>query len=111
MAKQGHSFLTADDIRVVRLTPEGEPPTTDLTETEPDGQEVGEIVLRGNLAMKRYFRNEEATKKAFAGGAYHTGDLARRYPDGTFDIVDRAKGASLLFSRSHSSSSRSRASR
>ncbi|GAA5932475.1 hypothetical protein JCM3775_005929 [Rhodotorula graminis] len=91
MAKQGHAFLTADDIRIVRLTPEGEPPTTDLTETAPDGQEVGEIVLRGNLAMKRYFKNEEATKKAFAGGHYHTGDLGIRYPDGTFAIVDRAK--------------------
>ncbi|GAA5852965.1 hypothetical protein JCM9279_000096 [Rhodotorula babjevae] len=91
MAKQGHSFLTADDIRIVRLTPEGEPPTTDLTETAADGKEIGEIVMRGNIVMKRYANNEEATKKAFAGGWYHTGDLGIRYPDGTFAIVDRAK--------------------
>ncbi|BGP36608.1 hypothetical protein JCM10449v2_000509 [Rhodotorula kratochvilovae] len=92
MAKQGHSFLTADDIRVVRLTPEGEPPTSeDLVETAADGQEVGEIIMRGNIVMKGYYGNKEATDKAFIGGWYHTGDLAIRYPDGTFAIVDRAK--------------------
>lgn len=94
MAKQGHSFLTADDIRVVRLTPDGECPTDDLIETAADGQEVGEIVLRGNIVCRGYWHNEEATKKAFAGSFYHTGDLSIRYPDGTFAIVDRAKGAS-----------------
>ncbi|TNY21965.1 AMP-dependent synthetase and ligase [Rhodotorula diobovata] len=91
MAKQGHSFLTADDIRVVRLTPDGECPTDDLIETAADGQEVGEIVLRGNIVCRGYWHNEEATKKAFAGSFYHTGDLSIRYPDGTFAIVDRAK--------------------
>lgn len=96
MARQGFSFLTADDIRVVRLTPEGsspplDPETGDLQEVSPNGEEVGEIVFRGNILMQGYWRKEEATREAFAGGWFHTGDLAVRYPDGTFAIADRAK--------------------
>ncbi|BGP28698.1 hypothetical protein JCM10296v2_000434 [Rhodotorula toruloides] len=88
MARQGYSFLTADDIRVVRLTPEGsEPPidpeTGDLQEVRPNGEEVGEIVFRGNIVMQGYWRKEKATREAFAGGWMHSGDLAVRYPDGT----------------------------
>lgn len=100
MARQGFSFLTADDIRVVRLTPEGsEPPidpeTGDLQEVLPNGQEVGEIVFRGNIIMKGYWKKEEATREAFAGGWFHSGDLGVRYPDGTFAIADRAKDESF----------------
>jgi hypothetical protein len=54
-ARQGHSFRMADDIRVVRLIPEGEEhtvPEGGLKETRIDGSEVGEIVMRGNLVMK-----------------------------------------------------------
>ncbi|GAA6052555.1 hypothetical protein NBRC10513_003352 [Rhodotorula toruloides] len=91
MARQGYSFLTADDIRVVRLTPEGsEPPidpnTGDLQEVTPNGEEVGEIVFRGNIVMQAYWRKEKATREAFAGGWMHSGDLAVRYPDGTLAV-------------------------
>ncbi len=54
----------------------------------PDG-ELGEIVLRGENIFKAYFKNEEATKKAFRGGWFHTGDIGYRAPDGFFYIVDR----------------------
>jgi len=54
----------------------------------PDG-ELGEIVLRGENIFKAYFKNEEATEKAFRGGWFHTGDIGYRAPDGFFYIVDR----------------------
>jgi acyl-CoA synthetase (AMP-forming)/AMP-acid ligase II len=52
---------------------------------------VGEIVIRGEQVLKGYFRNEEGTKKAFDGGWFHTGDMARRDEEGFFYIVDRMK--------------------
>lgn len=52
---------------------------------------VGEIVIRGEQVLKGYFRNEEGTEKAFAGGWFHTGDMARRDDEGFFYIVDRMK--------------------
>ncbi len=52
---------------------------------------VGEIVIRGEQVLKGYFRNEEGTAKAFAGGWFHTGDMARRDEEGFFYIVDRMK--------------------
>lgn len=63
---------------------------------DPDGEEcppgvVGEIVVRGEQVLSGYFRNEEGTKKAFDGGWFHTGDMARRDEEGFFYIVDRMK--------------------
>ncbi len=52
---------------------------------------VGEIVIRGEQVLKGYFRNEEGTPKAFDGGWFHTGDMARRDEEGFFYIVDRMK--------------------
>jgi acyl-CoA synthetase (AMP-forming)/AMP-acid ligase II len=52
---------------------------------------VGEILVRGEQALKGYFRNEEGTKAAFEGGWFHTGDMARRDEEGFFYIVDRKK--------------------
>ena len=52
---------------------------------------VGEIVIRGDQVLKGYFRNEEGTAKAFAGGWFHTGDMAKRDEEGFFYIVDRVK--------------------
>ena len=52
---------------------------------------VGEIVIRGEQVLKGYFRNEEGTKKAFEGGWFRTGDMARRDEEGFFYIVDRMK--------------------
>jgi acyl-CoA synthetase (AMP-forming)/AMP-acid ligase II len=54
----------------------------------PDG-ELGEIVLRGPNILKGYFKNPEATAKAFAGGWFHTGDIGYRDADGFFYIADR----------------------
>jgi fatty-acyl-CoA synthase len=56
-----------------------------------DGRTLGEIILRGNVVMKGYFKNDEATEEAFAGGWFHTGDLAVQHPDGYVEIKDRSK--------------------
>lgn len=56
-----------------------------------NGKSVGEIMLRGNITMAGYLKNEEATHAAFAGGWFHTGDLAVVEPDGYVRITDRAK--------------------
>ncbi len=56
-----------------------------------DGETMGEIMFRGNITMKGYLKNQAATDKTFAGGWFHTGDLAVMYPDGYAKIRDRSK--------------------
>jgi fatty-acyl-CoA synthase len=56
-----------------------------------DGETMGEIMFRGNLTMKGYLRNPQATDEAFAGGWFHSGDLAVMQPDGYVKIKDRSK--------------------
>ncbi len=56
-----------------------------------DGETMGEIMFRGNIVMKGYLKNAKATHEAFAGGWFHTGDLAVQYPDGYLKIRDRSK--------------------
>jgi fatty-acyl-CoA synthase len=56
-----------------------------------DGETMGEIMFRGNITMKGYLKNPKATQEAFAGGWFHTGDLAVQYPDGYIKIKDRSK--------------------
>jgi fatty-acyl-CoA synthase len=56
-----------------------------------DGTTQGEIGMRGNCVMKGYLKNPQATDAAFAGGWFHSGDLAVQHPDGHIQIVDRAK--------------------
>ncbi|KAF8609247.1 acetyl-CoA synthetase-like protein [Ceratobasidium sp. AG-I] len=86
MARQGQAFATADEARIVH-TDSGE----ELRDVPADGKTVGEIVVRGNIVMKEYFRDPEATEKAFKGGHFWSGDLAVRHPDGTIAITDRSK--------------------
>jgi fatty-acyl-CoA synthase len=56
-----------------------------------DGQTLGEVVFRGNIVMKGYLKNETATREAFEGGWFHTGDLGVLHPDGYVKLKDRAK--------------------
>jgi len=56
-----------------------------------DGETMGEIFFRGNIVMKGYLKNPSATREAFAGGWFHTGDLAVLHPDGYVKIKDRSK--------------------
>jgi acyl-CoA synthetase (AMP-forming)/AMP-acid ligase II len=88
MARQGHGFLTSLPVRVVK--PE-EAERGVLIDVARDGKEIGEIVFFGNICAKGYYKDPEATKKLFAGGALHSGDLAVVHPDGSVQIQDRAK--------------------
>jgi len=56
-----------------------------------DGETMGEIMFRGNVTMKGYLKNPAATAEAFAGGWFHSGDLAVMQPDGYIKIKDRSK--------------------
>jgi fatty-acyl-CoA synthase len=56
-----------------------------------DGATIGEIMFRGNVVMKGYLKNKPASDKAFAGGWFHSGDLAVMHPDGYMQIKDRSK--------------------
>jgi fatty-acyl-CoA synthase len=56
-----------------------------------DGETLGEIFFRGNIVMKGYLKNRAASDEAFAGGWFHTGDLAVLHPDGYVKIRDRSK--------------------
>jgi acyl-CoA synthetase (AMP-forming)/AMP-acid ligase II len=87
MARQGHGFVTSLPIRVIKPgQPEGV-----MIDVAKDGKEVGEIVFFGNICAKGYYKNPEATRELFAGGALHSGDLAVWHPDGSAQIQDRAK--------------------
>ncbi|KAF3770204.1 hypothetical protein M406DRAFT_59276 [Cryphonectria parasitica EP155] len=87
MARQGHGFVTSLPVRVVKSDqPEGV-----LVDVAKDGKEIGEIVFFGNICAKGYFKDPEATRKLFAGGGLHSGDLAVCHPDGSIQILDRAK--------------------
>ncbi|MBE7523358.1 MAG: acyl-CoA synthetase [Burkholderiales bacterium] len=62
-----------------------------MTEVPRDGETMGEIMFRGNITMKGYLKNPNATAEAFAGGWFHSGDLAVLQPDGYVKIKDRSK--------------------
>ena len=82
LARQGQGYVTADLVRVV---------DENMEDVPRDGETMGEIVMHGNMVAKGYFENEEATEEAFAGGWYHSGDIAVWHPDGYADIKDRDK--------------------
>jgi fatty-acyl-CoA synthase len=83
MARQGVQYLTLDRQRVA------DPAT--LRDVPADGETIGELLLRSNTLMKGYLQNPAATDEAFAGGWFHTGDLAVMHPDGYAEIKDRSK--------------------
>ena len=56
-----------------------------------DGETMGEVMMRGNIVMKGYLKNPQATQEAFHGGWFHTGDLGVLYPDGYIQLKDRSK--------------------
>ena len=56
-----------------------------------DGETMGEVLMKGNIVMKGYFKNPEATAQAFAGGWFHSGDLGVLHPDGYIELKDRSK--------------------
>ncbi|AII03278.1 AMP-binding protein [Rhodococcus opacus] len=88
LARQGVGMLTADHTRVVRTAPDAQGQLVDVV---ADGAEMGEIVMRGNLVMKGYYRDDSGTTDAFAGGWFHSGDLGVMHPDGYIQLLDRAK--------------------
>jgi fatty-acyl-CoA synthase len=83
MARQGVSYATAEGMMVA----DG----ATLAPVPRDGTTMGEVMLRGNTIMKGYLKNPRATGAAFAGGWFHTGDLAVWHPDGYIEIKDRSK--------------------
>ncbi|KAE9410941.1 acetyl-CoA synthetase-like protein [Gymnopus androsaceus JB14] len=91
IARQGHSFATAGDTRVVYRAEESPKGPVELVDVPKDGKTMGEIVTRGNIVMKEYFNDPDATKKAFRGGYFGSGDLAVMYPDGSAAVLDRSK--------------------
>jgi fatty-acyl-CoA synthase len=62
-----------------------------MRDVSADGESIGEMILRGNTVMKGYLKNPSASGAAFAGGWFHTGDLAVTHADGYVEIKDRAK--------------------
>lgn len=94
MARQGHGFVTSLPVRVVKHREDDEDNNNKesaLVDVARDGKEIGEIVFVGNICAKGYYKDPEATRKLFAGGALHSGDLAVWHPDGSVQILDRAK--------------------
>ena len=83
MARQGVRYIALESLAVM------DPDT--MTTLPPDGATMGEVMMRGNVVMKGYLKDPEATRKAFAGGWFHTGDLAVTYPDGYIQLKDRSK--------------------
>jgi len=81
-ARQGVELLTSGDLRV--LDDNG-------VEVPHDGETIGEICVRGNVVMKGYYSDPEATAHAFRGGWMHTGDAAVVHPDGYAEVRDRIK--------------------
>jgi fatty-acyl-CoA synthase len=81
--RQGVRYALEEGMTV--MDPEG------MREVPADGQTMGEIMFRGNIVMSGYLKNPVATTAAFAGGWFHTGDLAVRHPDGYVEIKDRLK--------------------
>ncbi len=82
-ARQGVRYVALEDLSV------RDPQT--LAPVPADGETLGEVMFRGNVVMKGYLKNPKATKAAFAGGWFHSGDLGVLHPDGYIQLKDRSK--------------------
>ena len=81
-ARQGVAFPMMEEITVL---------DKNQKEIPKDGKTLGEIAIRGNSVMKGYYKNPEATREAFSGGFFHSGDIAMMHDDNYIQIADRAK--------------------
>jgi fatty-acyl-CoA synthase len=82
-ARQGVRYAPLEELAVLN-------PKT-LKPVPADGKTIGEVMMRGNIVMRGYLNNPEATREAFKGGWFHTGDLGVMYPDGYIQLKDRSK--------------------
>ncbi|MBX2867033.1 MAG: AMP-binding protein [Acidiferrobacterales bacterium] len=82
-SRQGIRFPMTESARVVNVS--------SGKEVAADGKTMGEVVIRGNIIMKGYYKNPEATTEAFQNGWFHSGDLGVVHPDGYIQIKDRLK--------------------
>jgi fatty-acyl-CoA synthase len=82
-ARQGVRYAALEGLAVM------DPAT--MTPVPADGATLGEVMLRGNIVMKGYLKNPQATDEAFAGGWFHSGDLGVKHPDGYIQLKDRSK--------------------
>ena len=82
-ARQGVRYVALEGLDVM------DPET--MTQVEADGETLGEVMFRGNIVMKGYLKNGQATKEAFGGGWFHSGDLGVKHPDGYIQLKDRSK--------------------
>jgi fatty-acyl-CoA synthase len=81
-ARQGVGTVVSERLRVV---------DEEMADVPPDGETLGEVVMRGDNVMLGYYRDVEATKEAFRGGWFHSGDLGVVHPDGYVELRDRLK--------------------
>ena len=82
-ARQGVRYAALEGLTVM------DPET--MQQVPADGVTLGEVMFRGNIVMKGYLGNKAATEEAFAGGWFHSGDLAVMHPDGYIQLKDRSK--------------------
>jgi fatty-acyl-CoA synthase len=82
-ARQGVPYHVLEDVQVL------DPAT--MLPVPADGETIGEVMMRGNVIMKGYFKNPTATAEAFADGWFHTGDLGVMHADGYIQLRDRSK--------------------
>ena len=82
-ARQGVRYVSLEDLNVID-------PVT-MTPVPADGETLGEVMFRGNIVMKGYLKNKDATEEAMAGGWFHSGDLGVMHPDGYIQLKDRSK--------------------
>jgi len=82
-ARQGVRYVALEGLEMM------DPET--MTSVPADGETIGEVMFRGNIVMKGYLKNRQATEDAFAGGWFHSGDLGVLHPDGYIQLKDRSK--------------------